>query len=144
VVFPNAVSNYHQNLFVTHVVYITPKLELMAEDAEVGDTPRGSSKALYTSGGYVQASRVFGGQWRPYFRYEWINPNFRDPNNAWAGRWVGPKFGVRWDTNAFIALKLEYSHIDWKNFTDASDGTQVLPILHKTINQLGTQITYTF
>jgi hypothetical protein len=141
--FPNAASYYHQNIYVAHVIYITPKFEFMAEDGEIGDTPRGSNTALYTSGGYAQLSRAFGSI-RPYSRYEWMNPNFHDPNNAWAGRWVGPLGGVRWDVNTFVALKLEYQHFDWKNFTDDAVGNQLLPVLHKTINQLASQVTFTF
>lgn len=141
--FPDAVSYYHQNIFITHIVYITPKFEFMAEDGEIGDTPRGSTKSLHLSGGYVQVSRAFG-EFRPYTRFEWMIPNFRDPNDAWAGHWVGPLGGVRWDTNTFVALKLEYQHTDWRNFTDDAVGNQLLPILHKTINQLSSQITFTF
>ena len=141
--FPNVASYYHQNIFVAHAIYITPKFEFMAEEAEIGDTPRGSDKPLYLSGGYAQISRAFG-VLRPYARYEWMNPNVRDPNDAWAGRWVGPLGGARWDLNTFIAMKLEYQHTDWRNFSDDAVGNQLLPIQHKTINQLGTQITYTF
>jgi len=141
--FPNAVDYYKQNIFIGHIVYIQPKFEFMLEDAEMRDLPRGSVKPLYTSGGYAQISKVFGVV-RPYARFQWLNPNFKDPNNAWAGRWVGPNAGVRWDINAFIALKLEYSHYDWKSFSVDANANQVLPILHKTIDQLGTQITYTF
>lgn len=142
--FPDAVNYYHQNLFVGHVVYIKPSFEFMAEDAEIRDRARGSYTPMYTSGGYAQVSKVFKDQYRPYFRYQWMNPNFRDPNNAWVGRWVGPNAGLRWDINTFIGLKTEYSHYDWKNFSEDSSGNQVLPILHKTINQLGMQLTYTF
>jgi len=141
--FPNAVDYYKQNIYIAHIVYIQPKFEFMLEDAEMRDLPRGSVKPLYTSGGYAQISKVFGVV-RPYARFQWLNPNFKDPNNAWAGRWVGPNAGVRWDINAFIALKLEYSHYDWKSFSVDANANQVLPILHKTIDQLGTQITYTF
>jgi len=141
--FPNAASYYHQNLYVAHVVYITPKFEFMAEDGEIGDKPRGSSQTLWTSGGYVQVSKAFNSI-RPYARFEWMNPNFNDPNVAWAGHWVGPLGGVRWDTNTFVALKLEYQHSDWRNFSADSVGNQLLPILHKTINQLNSQITFTF
>ncbi len=52
--------------------------------------------------------------------------------------------GVRWDTNTFVALKLEYQHSDWRNFSADSSGNQLLPILHKTIDQLNSQITFTF
>jgi hypothetical protein len=141
--FPNAVDYYKQNIFVGHVIYITPTLEFMAEDAEIRDLPRGSSRPLYTSGGYAQVSRAFG-SYRPYVRYQWLNPNFGDPNNAWVGRWVGPNAGLRWDINTYVALKTEYSHYDWRDFSADSSGNQVLPILHKTIDQLGMQLTYTF
>jgi hypothetical protein len=141
--FPNVPNYYHQNIYVAHVVYITPTFEFMAEDGEIGDTPRGSNQALYTSGGYAQVSKAFG-EIRPYFRYEWMNPNFRDPNDAWAGRWVGPLVGTRWDVNTFVALKAEFQHTDWRNFTDDAYGNQLLPILHKTIEQLNSQITFTF
>jgi len=142
--YPNAVSNYHQNIYVAHAIYITPLLELMAEDAEMRDMPRNGAKPLYTSGGYAQASRLFAGTYRPYVRYQWMNPNFADPNTAYVGRWVGPSAGIRWDINAYVAFKAEYSHFDWKNFSEDVDGNQILPILHKTINQFGTQLTYTF
>lgn len=141
--FPNAAPYYKQNIFVAHAVYIKPSFELMAEDAEIRDLPRGASQPLYTSGGYVQLSKAFG-VIRPYARYQWMNPNFKDPNNAWVGRWVGPTTGMRWDINTFVALKLEYSHFDWKNFSADAAGTQLLPILHKTVDQLGSQLTYTF
>lgn len=71
--------------------------------------PRGSTKPMYTSGGYAQMSRVFKEQFRPYVRYQWLNPNSNDPNNAW----VGSNAGIRFDLNTYIALKLEYSHYDW-------------------------------
>ncbi|HTZ57125.1 MAG TPA: hypothetical protein VMB49_03465 [Acidobacteriaceae bacterium] len=142
--FPNAASYYHQNIFVAHVVYITPRFEFMVEDGEIGDTPRGSNQPLYTSGGYAQISKVLAHALRPYFRYEWMNPNFHDPNNAWAGHWVGPLAGLRWDFNPFVALKLEYQNTDWANFTDDPTGNQLLPILHKTINQVASQMTFTF
>lgn len=141
--FPNAVSNYKQNIFVSHIIYTPPRFEFMVEDAEIRDLPRGSNRPLYTSGGYAQISRSFGSS-RPYVRYQWLNPNFNDPNNAWVGRWVGPTVGYRRDLNTFVALKLEYSHFDWKNFSTDSSANQVLPILHKTVNQLGSQLTYTF
>ena len=141
--FPNAADNYKQNIFIGHVVYIKPSFEFMVEDAEIRDVARGTSQPLYTSGGYAQVSKVFGTV-RPYARFQWINPNFNDPNNAWAGRWVGPNIGVRWDLNTFIALKTEFSHYDWKDFSTDSSGNQILPILHKTINEQGLQLTYTF
>ena len=141
--FPNAASYYKQNIFVAHVIYIQPKFEFMAEGVEVRDLARRSSQPLYTSGGYAQISKALG-VLRPYARYQWLNPNFNDPNIAWTGRWVGPNAGVRWEINTFVAMKIEYSHFDWKNFSEDSTGTQQLPVLHKTIDQLGTQLTYTF
>ncbi len=141
--FPNAVGNYKQNIFLAHAVYITPKTELMVEDAEIRDLPRGSSRALYTSGGYAQVSHAFG-VIRPYARMQWLNPNFNDPNNAWVGRWVGPTGGVRWDINSFVAAKFELSHYAWKNFSSDPTGIQLLPLLTKSVDLAGAQITYTF
>lgn len=140
---PGAAPYYHQNIYIAHVVYIQPMFEFMAEDGEIRDIARGSTKPEYMSGGYVQISKAFG-DFRPFARYQWMNPNFADPSTAWAGRWVGPNIGMRWDVNTFVGLKIEYDHYDWRNFTDASDGSQVLPLLHKTIEQLGAQIAYTF
>jgi len=141
--FPNAASNYRQNIFVSHIIYTPPRFEFMVEDVEIRDVAKGSNRPLYTSGGYAQVSRSFGSS-RPYVRYQWLNPNFSDPNNAWVGRWVGPTVGYRRDLNTFVALKLEFSHFDWKSFSTNSSADQVLPILHKTVNQLGSQLTYTF
>jgi hypothetical protein len=140
---PGAAPYYRQNIYVAHVVYIQPRLEFMAEDGEIRDLARGAAKPQYMSGGYAQVSVAFG-DYRPFVRYQWMNPNFADPNNSWAGRWVGPSAGVRWDVNPFVALKAEYDEFDWRNFTDASDGSQQLPLLHKTIHQLGLQLAYTF
>jgi hypothetical protein len=140
---PGAAPYYHQNIYVAHAVYIRPNFEFMAEDGEIRDLARGANKPQYTSGGYAQISRAFR-SFRPFTRYAWMNPNFGDPNNAWAGRWVGPESGVRWDVNTFVALKAEYDHYDWRNFSDSSTGAQVLPILHKTVNRAGMQIAYTF
>jgi hypothetical protein len=141
--FSNAAGNYRQDIFLGHLVYITPSFEFMVEDAEIRDLPRGSASPLYTSGGYAQVSRAFHA-YRPYFRYEWLNPNFNDPNNAWVGRTVGPDVGLRWDINTFIALKAEYSHFERRQFSADSSGAQQLPVVHKTLNQLGMQLTYTF
>jgi hypothetical protein len=94
--FPDAVGYYKQNIFVGHVIYITPRFELMVEDAEIRDLPRGSRLPLYATGGYAQVCKAFR-NYRPYLRYEWLNPNFSDPNNAWVGRWVGPDAGLRVD-----------------------------------------------
>jgi hypothetical protein len=141
--FPNAVDYYKQNILIGHIVYIRPAFEFMVEDAEIRDLPRGASAPLYTSGGYAQISKVFG-TFRPYARFQWLNPNFKDPNNGWVGRWVGPNIGVRWDLNTYIALKTEFSHYDWKAFSTDSGGNQILPVLHKTINEQGMQLTYTF
>jgi hypothetical protein len=52
--------------------------------------------------------------------------------------------GLRWDLNTFIALKTEYSRFDWKDFSTDTSGNQILPILHKTIELGGTQLTFTF
>lgn len=141
--FPNATSYYKQNIYIGDVVYIQPRFEFMAEDAEIRDMPRGANHALYTSGGYAQISRAYG-PLRPYVRYQWLNPNFADPNIAYVGRWVGPNAGVRWDINTFVALKIEYSNFDWRNFSVDSGGNQILPIVHKTVNELGSQLTFTF
>jgi hypothetical protein len=141
--FPNAMDYYRQSIFIGHVIYIKPRFEFMVEDAEIRDLARGSTLPMYTSGGYAQISRAFG-RYRPYIRYQWLNPNFRDPNNAWVGRWVGPNAGVRWELNTFVALKTEFSDYDWKDFSTDSNGNQILPIQHKTIHQLGMQVAYTF
>jgi hypothetical protein len=140
---PGAAPYYHQNIYYAHLVYIRPAFEFMAEDGEIGDLARGASHPKYTSGGFAQVSRAFGA-YRPFVRYAWMNPNFADPNNAWVGRWVGPESGVRWDVNTFVALKAEFDHYDWRNFTDDPSGNMVLPILHKTINRAGLQLAYTF
>lgn len=141
--FPTAVSYYKQNIFVGHIVYVQPRFEFMVEDAEIRDLPRGAGQPLYTSGGYAQISKAYGPA-RPYFRYQWLNPNFHDPNVSYVGRWVGPNAGIRFDLNTFVALKIEYSNFDWRNFSTDSNGNQVLPLLHKTVNQLGSQLTFTF
>jgi len=142
--FPHGAGYYAQNIVIGHIVYTSAKTEFLAEDAAVRDLARGTTKPIYTSGGYAQVSHLFHNQYRPYFRYQWLNPNFSDPNTAYVGRWVGPNGGVRIDLNTFIALKFEASHFDWRGFTTDSSGIQGLPLLHKSLNTLGSQLTYTF
>jgi len=113
----------------------------MAEDVKYAMYRIGSSQPLYTSGGYAQISKV--SEASPVFRYQWMNPNFKDPNNAWVGRWVGPKRRSALDVNTFIALKLEYLTTTGRTQRGPLRN-QTLPVLHKTVEQVGTQLTTHF
>jgi hypothetical protein len=53
--------------------------------------------------------------------------------------------GVRGISIHLCINTLERSrYYDWKNFSTDAIGTQILPIQHKTIHQLGMRIAYTF
>jgi hypothetical protein len=69
---------------------------------------------FHTPGFYSQFSRKFG-EFRPYFRYDYVNAPLDDPiyGNPLVlpvvGRINGPSAGVRWDFTQHTAAKVQYT-----------------------------------
>ena len=65
---------------------------------------------IHTAGFYSQVSHRMAA-FRPYFRYEYLNVNQRDPIFGFYGRRSGPLGGVRWNAGEFTAFKLQLEHL---------------------------------
>ena len=97
-----------------------------------------------TAAGYSQISRLFGGKYRPYFRYQYFNAPSSDPVYQYAssndfqppsatefvGRVNGPSAGLRYDFAPNSAIKLQYDRISERGLA--------------TVNGLTAQVAFTF
>lgn len=126
---PASGMNLGQNIFAAHLVYITPKLELLNEGVVMHNNPDGTSVSFNTPGFYSQISRQFA-KYRPYFRYEYINASHRDPLVGDVGRFHGPTVGLRFDATTYAALKIEYARQQRRDLPG--------------VNQLNSQVAFTF
>ncbi len=76
------------------------------------------------NGGYAQFAYTFGGQIKPYYRYDFLDIDttdtyFSDPG---AEDTIGHTLGVRYDWLPYAALKLEYRNLD-KTSIVSNEGT---------------------
>jgi hypothetical protein len=103
-----------ETIVAAHVVLIRPKYEWLSEAVLDRHAPAGSPTVFHTPGGYAQFSRVFG-EFRPYFRYEYLNAPVREPVFPDVGLRHGPLAGIRFDPNESVALKLQFDHTFLRN-----------------------------
>jgi hypothetical protein len=127
---PGTGVNLGQNIIAGHLVYVTPKFELLNEGILMRNTPDGANVTFNTPGFYSQISRQFASKYRPYFRYEYINASHRDPIVGSVGRFHGPTAGLRFDASTYAALKLEYGREERRGLAP--------------VNQLNSQVAFTF
>ena len=110
--------NHDELISTVHVVYTNSNYEFLNEGLLVRHTgsKTGTSGVFHTPGFYTQISRKFG-QYRPYFRYAYVNagvaePIYGDPaDGPLVGRRNGPSIGIRYDFNEHAAAKLEYERL---------------------------------
>jgi hypothetical protein len=110
--------NHSELISTVHAVYLNSKYEFLNEAMLVrhDGTSTGTPGVFHTPAFYTQFSRGFG-QYRPYFRYQYINagtdePIYGDPTDGpVVGRRQGPSAGVRYDFNQHAAIKLQYDRI---------------------------------
>ena len=84
---------------------------------------------MNTLGFYSQISRRWG-NYRPYFRYEYVKVPSRDPLFSDVGLLHGPRAGLRYELGEFTAFKVEYS--------------RSMGQTGNAINTLGTQLSFAF
>ncbi len=107
-----------------HVGYLYSNWEFLLEGFNIEhDDNDVTNHAYSTLGAYAQAAYRFG-QWKPYYRYDLVQFNKRDP--FYSTSFVEPlsdvnrhTLGIRYDITTFNAIKLEYNHLD------ASDGGNI-------------------
>jgi len=128
-VTPAGKANVTENILAAHVIYQNSRFEFLNEGVLLRHSVQGSVVAANTPGFYSQVSRRFG-DYRPYFRYEYVNVPGKDPLYSDVGLLHGPKIGLRYDLNDFAAFKIEYGRNMRRGLS--------------TVNSLGTQLSFEF
>lgn len=110
-----------QSIGSAHVVYATPRFEFLNEGFIIQHEVQETGQVFKTPAFYSLISEKFGGKWRPYFRYQYINspsgsPVFPDINLR-----HGPAAGLRYDYNDYIAFKTQYDRTFRRQLQDFSD-----------------------
>jgi len=118
-----------ENIFAGHIVYANSQFEFLNEAVMLSHSPQGAPVAVHTPGFYSQVSKRFG-NYRPYFRYEYVNVPQSDPLYSDVGRQEGPSVGLRYNINEATALKFEYGRSFRRNLD--------------SVNNLGMQLAFAF
>jgi hypothetical protein len=95
-----------ETILAAHAVYTTSAFEWLNEALVIRHTPEGGH-TFATPGWYSQISHRWG-QYRPYFRYQYINASSQEPIFPDIQLRAGPSAGLRYDANESVALKLQY------------------------------------
>jgi len=128
-VTPPGRPNVTENILFAHAVYQNSRFEFLNEGVLLRHSVDRTGFTSNIPGFYSQISRRFG-NYRPYFRYEYLNVPDRDPLFSDVKLLHGPKVGLRYDLNEFAAFKIEYGR-DMRR--------QLAPA-----NLLGTQLSFAF
>lgn len=128
-VTPPTQANVAQSIFAAHMLYQTTRFEFLNEAVllrhSAGNVPVTDNIPAF----YSQISKRFG-NYRPYFRYEYMNVPQRDPLYSSVGLLHGPRGGLRYELSEFTAFKLEYGR----------DMRRGLP----SVNRIGSQFAFEF
>ena len=128
-VTPTGQTGIGENIFAAHVVYQSTRFEFLNEALWLRHTLDHGGAIANIPGFYSQISRRMG-NFRPYFRYEYVNVPARDPLYSAVGLLHGPSAGVRYDLSEFAAFKIQYGR-NWRR--------NVAPV-----NTLATQLSFAF
>ncbi|HEV2704770.1 MAG TPA: hypothetical protein VGV59_02530 [Pyrinomonadaceae bacterium] len=117
---PVATAHIDETITAAHLVYRTPRYELLNEAILIRHKTR--ARLFQTPAFYTQFSRRFGHA-RPYFRYQYVNAPDADPlyQPLEVGRRNGPSLGLRYDVTEFAAFKAQYDRTHRRGFADALD-----------------------
>jgi hypothetical protein len=102
-----------ETILAAHAIYSSSNFEWLNEALVVRHTPDGGH-SYQTPGWYSQISRRFG-QYRPYFRYQYINASPNEPIFPDIALRAGPSAGIRYDASESVALKLQYDYTSLRN-----------------------------
>jgi hypothetical protein len=125
---PNIPQRIQEYIPALHAVYTTSKFEWLNEAVLIRHSLDGG-RTFNTPGFYTQISRQWR-DYRPYFRYQYINASPLEPLLRDAGMQQGPSLGLRYDWSEFAALKIQYDRNLRRSLQD--------------LNQLGLQMAFTF
>ena len=114
VLVPAAQPTVGETILATHAIYSTPAFEWLNELLVVRHNVSGTSYVFQTPAFYSQISKAFG-QYRPYFRYQYINASPQEPIFPDVALRAGPSAGIRYDATESVALKFQYDYLSLRN-----------------------------
>jgi hypothetical protein len=97
-----------ETILNAYAVLIRPRFEWLNEGLMIRHTPAGGHDYI-TPAFYSQISEGFG-QYRPYFRYQYVNASSQEPIFPQVGLRTGPSAGLRFDATESMAFKLQYDY----------------------------------
>lgn len=100
----------NEEIMDAYAVLSRPRFEWLNEALLIRHAPQ-SQRAFNTPAFYTQISERFG-QYRPYFRYQYVNASSLEPVFTQVGLRTGPSVGIRFDPTGSVALKLQYDHTE--------------------------------
>lgn len=105
-------NNLHigQSVVSAHAVYVTPRFEFLNEGFLIQHKVSETGQTFNTPAFYSLISHQFGGKWRPYFRYQYVNASPVEPLFFDVSLRHGPSAGLRYELNDYIALKAQIDH----------------------------------
>ena len=95
-----------EEIFDAYGVVQRPGFEWLNEALLIRHDVQGF-RVFHTPGFYTQIAKSFG-QYRPYFRYQYVNASNSEPLFGTVGLQYGPSVGLRYDASEAVALKLQY------------------------------------
>ena len=103
---PIGIPTIGEAIFDAYGILQRPSFEWLNEALLIRHAVQGGH-VFDTPGFYTQVSKAFG-QYRPYFRYQYINESPQEPMFPFIGLQHGPSLGLRYDASEEVALKLQY------------------------------------
>jgi hypothetical protein len=128
-VTPPGKPNVTENILAAHIIYQNSSFEFLNEAVVLRHSIDHTNLTTNIPGFYSQISRRFG-NYRPYFRYEYVNVPGSDPLYSDVALVHGPKAGLRFDLNDFTALKAEFGREMHRGLS--------------SVNRFGTQLAFAF
>jgi hypothetical protein len=129
VLTPLATPKIGETILDAYAVLVRPTFEWLNEALVIRHSVNGTSTVYNTSGFYTQMSKRFR-DYRPYFRYQYVNASDAEPIFPDIRLRHGPSVGIRYDASESVALKLQYDRL-FRREQPATNG-------------LGLQVGFTF
>jgi len=107
---PAGLPEVRQNIESAYIVYFNSDWEFLNEAVLLSNHLLGTTRPFRSPMAYTQLARKFG-IYRPYFRYQYISDNVKDPVNILKGTYYGPSIGIRVDFADYAAFKLQFNHL---------------------------------
>jgi len=108
---PLPLAEIRQNIESAYIIYLTNKWEFFNEAVLLSNHLMGTPAPFRSPMAYTQLARKLGRIYKPYFRYQYVSDNVKDPINLLKGTYYGPSLGIRIDFTDYAAFKLQFNHL---------------------------------